>query len=114
MRSLEEAQALIDALWAQARGIEKQARQSEALNLRIQIIEKWLRTNSRNFAVPPSSNPHRPPAKKPRTGKKRGAHAAAWPGAMRSAAHVLFHGVLCLKDALRMIMHTLTAENERF
>lgn len=30
-------------------------------------------TNSRNSSTPPSADPHRPPAKKPATGKKRGA-----------------------------------------
>ena len=77
VRSLEEAQALIDALWAlaqaQARQIEQQARQLDALNQRIQTLEERLRTNSRNSSAPPSTDPHHPPAKKAPSGKKRGA-----------------------------------------
>lgn len=76
-RTLEEAQTLIDALWAlaqaQARTIEEQARQIEALNQRIAKLEERLATNSRNSSTPPSADPHRPPAKKSPTGKKRGA-----------------------------------------
>ena len=77
VRSLEEAQALIDALWAlaqaQARQIEQQARQIDALNQRIQTLEERLRTNSRNSSAPPSADPHRPPAKKAPSGRRRGA-----------------------------------------
>ena len=84
VRTLDEAQALIDALWAlaqaQARQIEEQARlianqahQIDTLNQRMQILEERLRTNSRNSSAPPSADPHRPPAKKPSTGKQRGA-----------------------------------------
>lgn len=84
VRTLAEAQALIDALWAlaqtqarrideQARQIEQQARQIDALNQRIAALEERLRTNSRNCSAPPSSDPHRPSSKKPSTGKKRGA-----------------------------------------
>lgn len=75
--TLEEAQALIDALWAlaqtQARRIEEQARQIDALNQRIATFEERLRTNSRNSSAPPATDPHRPSSKKPSTGKKRGA-----------------------------------------
>jgi transposase len=77
VRTLEEAQTLIDALWAlaqaQARTIKEQARQIEALNQRIAKLEERLATNSRNSSTPPSADPHRPPAKKPPTGRKRGA-----------------------------------------
>jgi transposase len=77
VRTLEEAQTLIDALWvlaqAQARTIEAQARQMEALNQRIAKLEERLATNSRNSSTPPAADPHRPPAKKSPTGKKRGA-----------------------------------------
>ena len=84
VRTLEEAQALIDALWAlaqtqarrieeQSRQIEQQARQIDALNQRVAALDERLRTNSRNSSASPSTDPHRPPSKKPSTGKKRGA-----------------------------------------
>ncbi|NEX60191.1 IS66 family transposase [Noviherbaspirillum galbum] len=70
VRTLEEAQSLIDALWALA---QTQARQIEALNQRIAKLEERLATNSRNSSTPPSADPHRPKAKRSPTGKKRGA-----------------------------------------
>jgi transposase len=77
VRTLEEAQTLIDALWAltqtQARRIEEQTRQINALHQRVALLEERLRTNSRNSSAPPSTDLPRPPAKKPSTGKKRGA-----------------------------------------
>lgn len=84
VRTLEEAQALIDALWAlaqtqarrleeQARQIEQQARQIDVLNQRIAALEERLGTNSRNSSAPPSTDPHRRPSKQLSTGKKRGA-----------------------------------------
>lgn len=87
-RTLEEAQALIDELWpvlrAQAqqiegrieeltRQIQERDRQIAALTARLQTLEERLRTNSRNSSTPPSTDPHRPPAKKSPSGKKPGA-----------------------------------------
>ena len=72
VRTLEEAQTLIDALWALAR---TQARQIETLNQRIARLEERLATNSRNSSTPPSADPdpHRPSTKTSPSGKKRGA-----------------------------------------
>ena len=105
MRTLEEAQTLINQVWPllrafvnrsqeQAQLIEKQARMIEQQRCmieqqtciieqqgrlieeqtrRIDALEEKLRTNSRNSSLPPSIDSHRPPAKKPPTGRKRGA-----------------------------------------
>lgn len=77
MRTLEEAQALINALWPllralvsqnqeqarlfekQARIIEEQARIIEEQTRRIELLEEKLRTNSRNSSKPPSSDQHK-------------------------------------------------------
>lgn len=76
VRTLEEAQTLIDALWAlaqaQAHTIREQTRQIESLNQRIAKLEERLATNSRNSSTPPSADPHRPLAKKSPSGKKHG------------------------------------------
>lgn len=64
MRTLEEAQTLINELWPLLR----------ELSNRIDFLEEQLRTNSRNSSQPPSTDTHRPPALKPPTGgRKRGA-----------------------------------------
>jgi transposase len=91
MRTLDEAQALINALWLllrtlvtqneeqaqlfekQTRIIAEQARIIEEQSRRIDLLEEQLRTNSRNSSQPPSADVHRPPAPKPPPGKKRGA-----------------------------------------
>lgn len=88
VRTLEEAQALIDALWlmlrAQAQQIEgrieemtrqlqERDQQIATLNARLQMLEEQLRTNSRNSSTPPSSDPHQPSTGKSSSGKKRGA-----------------------------------------
>lgn len=62
-RTLEEAQALINELWLIVR----------ELSQRIEVLEEKLRTNSHNSSQPPSTDPHRPPAPKAPTGRKRGA-----------------------------------------
>jgi len=62
-RTLEEAQALINELWLLLR----------ELSNRIDVLEEKLSTNSRNSSQPPSTAPHRPPAPKAPTGRKRGA-----------------------------------------
>ena len=76
-RNLEEAQALIDELWlvlrAQMQQIQERDRQIAALTARVQTLEEQLRTNPRNSFTPPAADPHRPPANKPPSGKKRGA-----------------------------------------
>jgi transposase len=84
VRTIDQAQALIDSLWSRAQGqarqiaeqaclIANQARQIELLNQRIATLEEKLRINSRNSSTPPSSDPHRAKAPAPRSGKKRGA-----------------------------------------
>jgi len=83
VRTLEEAQALIDELWLlvralsarneeQARLIERQSAMIEAQAKRIDALEEQLRTNSRNSSRPPSADPHHPPSKKSPSGKKPG------------------------------------------
>lgn len=62
-RTLEEAQAMINELWLLMR----------ALSDRVDVLEEKLRTNSGNSSQPPSTDPHRPPAPKAPTGRKRGA-----------------------------------------
>jgi transposase len=87
-RTLEEAQALIDALWdllrTQAGQIEEQAR-------RIQVLEEQRHLNSRNSSRPPSTDPGRyPPSKKPPSGRKPGGQPGH-PGkgrALLAAEHV--------------------------
>ena len=60
VRNLEEAQALIDALWALARSlqqqVESQAKLIEAQARRIEILEEKLNTNSHKSSRPPSSD----------------------------------------------------------
>ena len=91
VHTLEEAPAFLDRLWEllrafaaqneeqarllaqQAQLLEKQARIIEEQARRIEALEEKLRTNSRNSSRPPSDDPHRPPAPKSPTGKKRGA-----------------------------------------
>ncbi len=91
MRTLDEAQTLINELWPllrafvrrseeqaqlignQAQLIEKQARLIEEQARRIDVLEEKLRTNSRNSSKPPSADLHRPPASKPAKDRKRGA-----------------------------------------
>ncbi|WP_194723857.1 IS66 family transposase [Noviherbaspirillum malthae] len=77
VRTLEEAQALIDALWlvlrAQAQQLQERDQQIATLTERVQALEERLRTNSHNSSTPPSADPHRPSAGKSPSGKKRGA-----------------------------------------
>lgn len=67
MKTLEEAQALIEALWPllreqagqierQAKLIEQQSRQIEEQVRRIEALEEQLRSNSRNSSKPPSTD----------------------------------------------------------
>ena len=63
VRTLEEAQTLINELWWMVR----------ELSQRVEVLEEKLRTNSHNSSQPPSTDPHRPPAPKSPTGRKRGA-----------------------------------------
>jgi transposase len=83
-RTLAEAQALIDELWLLLRALvvrneeltqllHKQARIVEEQARRIDALEEKLRTNSRNSSTPPAADSHRPPAKKPSSGRKPGA-----------------------------------------
>ena len=92
VRTLQEAQALIQPLWsmlcrqaqtiedqaqkieAQARHIETQATHIEAQAQRIAALEEKLNTTSRNSSKPPSTDHGKNPAPKPRTdsGKKAG------------------------------------------
>jgi len=62
-RTLEEGQAMVNELSSLVR----------ELSHRIDVLEEKLRTDSHNSSTPPSADPHRRPAKKSRTGKKRGA-----------------------------------------
>lgn len=84
VHTLEEAQALIDALWAlarslqqqvesQAKQIETQRKQIEAQARRIELLEEKLNTHSRNSSRPPSSDQGKSPSPKPRNGRKPGA-----------------------------------------
>ena len=91
VRTLDEAQTLINELWPllgalvsrneeleqriekQTRIIEEQAHRIEEQARRIDVLEEKLRTSSRNSSLPPSADSHRQPAPKPPTGKKRGA-----------------------------------------
>lgn len=58
MRSLEEAQCLIEALWRLAREqavlIERLEKEIAELKQRIVVLEEKLGTNSRNSSLPPS------------------------------------------------------------
>jgi transposase len=76
--SLEEAQALIEALWMLARSlqqqVEAQSKQLDAQARRIELLEEKLGINSRNSSCPPSSDRGKsPPPPKPRSGRKAGA-----------------------------------------
>ena len=53
------------------------------LSQRVEMLEEKLHTNSHNSSQPPSTDPHRPPAPKPPTGRKRGAQPGH-PGKARS------------------------------
>ena len=85
VQTLEEAQALINALWSvlrkqgkqieeQARRIEGQARRIEEQARRIEELEEKLNTNSRNSSKPPSTDQGKGKAPKPpaSSGKKAG------------------------------------------
>lgn len=75
--SLEEAQALIDALWVLARSLQQQvdsqAKQIKAQADRIEVLEEKLGINSRNSSRPPSSDRGKSPLQKARSGRKPGA-----------------------------------------
>lgn len=91
VRTLEEAQVLIEQLWEllhvfvtrneeqaqllarQAQLLAKQARIIEEQARRIDALEEKLRTDSRNSSTPPSADLHRSASGKSRSGKKRGA-----------------------------------------
>jgi hypothetical protein len=87
VRNLEEAQALINALWllraltvqneAQAELLRRQGEIIEAQARRIDALKEKLRTNSRNSSKPPSSDPHKGKAVKPRAAGTR--HAGGQP-----------------------------------
>lgn len=84
MRTLEEAQTLIDELWPllralsaqneeQAQLIQRHSALIEAQAKRIEALEEQLRSDSRNSSQPPSADPNRHPAPlKPSSGKKPG------------------------------------------
>ena len=74
-RTLEEAQSLINELWPLLR----------ELSNRIDVLEERLATNSRNSSTPPSTDPHRSPAKKAPSGKKPGAQVNKRPPRSGSA-----------------------------
>lgn len=71
VKTLEEAQALIEALWLMLR---EQARQIEEQARRIEGLEEQLRTNSRNSARPPSTDHGKgqPPQSRSSSGRKAG------------------------------------------
>lgn len=84
VRTLEEAQTLIDELWLllralaarneeQAQLIQRQGTLIEAQARRIEALEEQLRTNSGNSSRPPSADQSRPArTKKPPGGRKPG------------------------------------------
>jgi transposase len=84
VRTLEEAQTLIDELWLllralsarneeQAQLIQRQGALIEAQARRIEALEEQLRTNSGNSSQPPSADQSRPArTKKPPGGRKPG------------------------------------------
>jgi transposase len=88
VRNLEEAQALIDVLWAlsqtQARRIEEQARQIEALTQRVQMLEEQLGANSRNSSRPPSTDQNRYPHTKKSPGGRKPGGQLGHPGKARA------------------------------
>lgn len=68
VRTLEEAQALIDALWSLVRA---QAKEIAELKQRIEELEEKLNVNSRNSSRPPSADPNKGKPAKPRAGSGR-------------------------------------------
>ncbi len=82
VQTLEEAQALINALWSllrrQAQQIEAQARQIAAQAKRIDELEERLNSNSRNCSKPPSTDQVKNPVPKAPAGS--GKKAGGQPG----------------------------------
>lgn len=75
VRSLDEAQGLIKALWRLAREkvalIERKEKEIAELTQRIMLLEEKLATNSRNSSRPPSSDQTAGQPVKPRAGSGR-------------------------------------------
>jgi transposase len=75
VRTLDEAQTLIEALWLlvrdQAALIERQTQEIADLKQRIQVLEEKLNANSRNSSRPPSSDANKGKPAKPRAGSGR-------------------------------------------
>lgn len=77
-KTLEQAQALIEALWPmlreQAAQIERQAKLIEQQTRRIEALEEQLRTNLRNSSKPPSTDrgKGKPPRRDAGSGRKAG------------------------------------------
>lgn len=80
VKTLEEAQTLIDGLWAllqeQTKRFEEiiaaQAKQIEWQAKRIAELEEKLNTNSKNSSKPPSSDRNKPKSKRTGNGRKAG------------------------------------------
>lgn len=77
-KALEQAQALIEALWPllreHAAQIERQAKLIEQQARRIEALEEQLRANSRNSSKPPSTDQGKgkPPRRDAGSGRKAG------------------------------------------
>ena len=89
VHTLEEAQALIEALWLlvrdqaaviewQATQLREQNEEMAQLKQRIQVLEEKLHTNSRNSSRPPSTDQKKGKPPKPRASSGR--HAGSQPG----------------------------------
>ncbi len=79
-RTLEEAQAIIDALWMICRETRQQVNQLEK---RVKILEAQINQNSRNSSKPPSSDGLQKPNPKSLRGKS-GKKPGGQPGHQRN------------------------------
>jgi transposase len=100
-KTLEEAQAILDALWALCHQMNKEIKEIAALKERIKTLEARLGTNSSNSSKPPSSDGLQKPKPKnlrQQSGKNRGGQ----PGHRRSILEKR-------KDPDKIIYHPLSA-----